>query len=124
MASSTARCSGASSRGGSPIHAGVIAALALSALLLPAAAGAQAPIPLELRFDGQPADTKAPPDFSCYDYTRKPVGRLSRGAHAQTGTFTLQPLEPGKYRMHVSIDENPATPAAIRATTRRSTSSR
>ncbi len=110
MASSTARCSGASSRGGSPIHAGVIAALALSALLLPAAAGAQAPIPLELRFDGQPADIKAPPDFSCYDYTRNRWAGCRVERTPIPGTFTLQPLEAGKYRMHVSVDENPANP--------------
>jgi tetratricopeptide (TPR) repeat protein len=87
-----------------------VAALALSALLLPTAAGAQAPIPLELRFDGQPVDITAPPDFSCFDYTRNRwVGcRVERTPIP--GTFTLQPLEPGKYRMHVSVDENPANP--------------
>jgi hypothetical protein len=87
-----------------------VAALALSALLLPTAAGAQAPILLELRFDGQPVDTTAPPDFSCFDYTRNRWAGCRVERTPIPGTFTLQPLEPGKYRMHVSVDENPANP--------------
>jgi hypothetical protein len=69
-----------------------------------------AQIPLELRFDGEAIDTKAPPDFSCYDYTRgRWVGcRVERGPGP--GQFVLERLEPGKYRMHVSVDENPANP--------------
>jgi len=92
------------------------AALFLAALLLPTVVGAQAPeartpiIPLELRFDGQPLDPQAPPDFSCFDYTRNRwVGcRVERTP--APGGYTLQGLLPGRYRMHVSIDENRANP--------------
>ena len=86
-----------------------IAALVLSALL-GGPAWAQAPITLELRFDGQPLDPQAPPDFSCFDGTRNRWTACRVERTPTPGTFTLQGLPPGKYRMHVSIDENPANP--------------
>lgn len=82
----------------------------LCSALLPAAGAAQGFITLELRFDGQPIDTVAPPDFSCFDYTRNRWAACRVERTPVPGTFTVGLLEPGKYRMHVSVDENPANP--------------
>jgi hypothetical protein len=86
------------------------AALLLAAALLALATGARAQIPLELRFDGQALDPAAPPDFSCFSGTlNRWVSCRVQKAEAP-GAYVLERLEPGKYRMHVSIDENPANP--------------
>jgi tetratricopeptide (TPR) repeat protein len=90
-------------------------ALALIALVLtpalasgPAAAGTE--ILLELRFDGQPVDPAAAPDFSCFSETRRQwVGCLVE-KRPGAGQYALSRPEPGQYRMHVSIDENAANP--------------
>ena len=87
-----------------------LAASLLSALLLPAAAAAQAPITVELRFDGQVLDPKAPPDFSCLEGTRNRWAACRAERAPPPGTFILTRLEPGTYKMLVSIDENPANP--------------
>ncbi len=72
--------------------------------------GAQAQIPLELRFDGEPVDPTAPPDFSCFSATQgRWVGCGLRKADAP-GAWSMERPAPGRYRMHVSIDENPANP--------------
>jgi hypothetical protein len=42
---------------------------AAAAVFLACATGAQADIPLQLRFDDQILDPQAPPDFTCYSYT-------------------------------------------------------
>jgi hypothetical protein len=47
-----------------------IVALITAVVVLALAPAADARIPLELRFDGQPIDPTAPPDFSCFDQTR------------------------------------------------------
>lgn len=87
---------------------GLVAGAAAAVLAL--AAGAEARIPLELRFDGQALDPQAPPDFTCFNYTlSRWVGCRVRKADAP-GAYVLERPEPGKYRMHVSIDENPANP--------------
>jgi hypothetical protein len=84
--------------------------VAAMAALLACVTGAQANIQVELRFDGQVIDPKAKPDFTCYSYS------LSRwvGCRIQKsdtpGAYSLETLEPGKYQMHVSVDENPANP--------------
>jgi len=83
------------------------AAVALQALVAP---GAQADIRLELRFDGQAFEPKAPPDFSCFNSTlgRWVSCRALKGK--APGAWVLERPEPGKYRLHVSVDENPANP--------------
>jgi tetratricopeptide (TPR) repeat protein len=119
MASSSAPPSGVWSRGGRASGAAVrglgglrrvgLGILTLAALLsLPAAAPAQ--IPVELRFDGQPIDTQAPPDFSCFDHTRGRWTACRVERVPGPGAFVLQRLDPGNYRMHVSVDENRANP--------------
>jgi len=85
------------------------------AALLPAAPDAQAPVDrapilLELRFDGRPLDPQAPPDFSCFDYARNRWTSCRVERTPTPGAYTLGGLLPGKYRLHVSIDENPANP--------------
>jgi PAS domain-containing protein len=80
-----------------------VAALAL-------APGARAQIPLELRFDGSPVDPTAPPDFSCFSATQNQwVGCRLKKADGP-GTWSMERPAPGRYRMHVSIDENLANP--------------
>jgi len=84
--------------------------LAAGAAVLALAAGAQARIPIDLRFDGQALDPQASPDFTCFNYTpSRWLGCRVRKADAP-GASVLERPEPGKYRMHVSIDENPANP--------------
>ena len=86
----------------------VVAAVAVAVLAL--APVAQAPIPLDLRFDGQAFDPQALPDFTCFSYTssRWVSCRVEKGQGP--GGHVLERLPPGQYRMHVSIDENPANP--------------
>jgi tetratricopeptide (TPR) repeat protein len=86
-------------------------AVAVAVLVLALGApGAQARIPLELRFDGHAFAPTAPPDFTCFNYTRgRWVSCRAKPADAP-GTYVLEQLEPGEYRMHVSIDENPDNP--------------
>ncbi len=87
---------------------GLAAAAALLVLTLAPAAAAR--IPLDLRFDGQPLEPIAPPDLTCFSAT---AGRwVSCGAKRGEGPgdWVLEGLEPGRYRLHVSIDENPANP--------------
>jgi hypothetical protein len=84
--------------------------VAAMAALLACVTGAQANIQVELRFDGQAIDPTAKPDFTCYSYS---LGRWV-GCRIQKsdtpGAYSLETLEPGKYQMHVSVDENPANP--------------
>lgn len=78
--------------------------------VLALAPGAQARIPLELRFDGQAFEPTAPPDFSCFSYTRGRWLACRVQKEGAPGAYVLEGPEPGKYRMHVSIDENPVNP--------------
>ena len=80
------------------------------AALLACVTGAQANIQVELRFDGQAIDPKAKPDFTCYSYSlsRRVGCRIQKSD--TPGAYLLETLEPGKYQMHVSVDENPANP--------------
>jgi tetratricopeptide (TPR) repeat protein len=83
-------------------------AVALTGLSLAGPASAQ--IPVELRFDGEPFESTAPPEFTCFDeaggrWVGCPVAR----AEARGG-WRLQRPAPGRYRLHVSIDENPINP--------------
>ncbi len=85
-------------------------AVAAAAGLLACATGAQADIQLQLRFDNEVLDPKATPDFTCYSYTlNRWVGCRVRKSGAP-GAYVLETLGPGKYQMHVSVDENPANP--------------
>ena len=81
----------------------------LVAVLTPAP-GAPADIPVELRFDGRPFEPVAVPDFTCFSATlaRWVSCRVRKGEGP--GLYALERPEPGAYRMHVSIDENPANP--------------
>ncbi len=85
-----------------------LAALVVMVALAPAAARAQ--IPLELRFDGQAFAPTALPEFTCFSAT------LDRWVSCEVtkadgpGAFTLARPEPGRYRLHVSIDENTTNP--------------
>jgi tetratricopeptide (TPR) repeat protein len=67
-------------------------------------------IPVELRFDGQAFEPTAPPDFSCFSATAARWVRCGARPGEGPGAWTLEGLEPGRYRLHVSIDENPANP--------------
>jgi tetratricopeptide (TPR) repeat protein len=86
------------------------APLLVALLVLTLAPAAAARIPLVLRFDGQPLEPAAPPDFTCFSAT---AGRwvgcgVTRGEGP--GAWLLDGLAPGHYRLHVSIDENAANP--------------
>jgi tetratricopeptide (TPR) repeat protein len=89
---------------------GLRAAAVLLVLALAAVPAAARPIPLELRFDGQPFEPQAPPDFTCFSATaNRWVGcTVTRGE--QAGAWVLDGLEAGRHRLHVSIDENRANP--------------
>jgi len=84
--------------------------LAVAAILPLLFGSVEADIPVQLRFDGQPLELAAKPDFTCFSYT------LDRGLTCRLqkidgpGAYALDALDPGQYRMHVSIDENPSNP--------------
>jgi len=85
-----------------------LAAAALLALApAPAAAGV---IPLDLRFDGRPLESTAPPDFTCFSGTANRWVNCGVKRGEGPGGWVVEGLEPGRYRLHVSIDENPANP--------------
>jgi len=86
----------------------LVSAAAATVLLL--SSGARADIAVELRFDGQPLEPAATPDVTCFSATldRWVSCRLHKAAGP--GAYVLRTLDPGAYRMHVSIDENPANP--------------
>ena len=85
-------------------------AAAAAAAVLALAPAAQADIPLGLRFDGQALDPEAKPDFSCYNYTLERWVSCRVHKADAPGAYVLEALAPGKYRMHVSVDENPDNP--------------
>jgi tetratricopeptide (TPR) repeat protein len=82
--------------------------LAIALAVAPATAGTE--IPLELRFDGQLVDPAAAPDFSCFSETRRQWVSCPVEKRPGAGQYALSRPEPGRYRMHVSIDENAANP--------------
>ncbi len=77
--------------------------------LAPAPAGA-APLPLDLRFDGQALESTAPPDFTCFSATANRWVSCGVKRGEGPGVWVLEGLVPGRYRLHVSIDENPGNP--------------
>ena len=95
-------------RGPKARRGGVLAVALLVLSLAPAAAAGG--IAVDLRFDGQPLEPTAPPDFTCFSVTanRWVACGVKRGEGP--GAWVLEGLEPGRYRLHVSIDENPVNP--------------
>ena len=90
-------------------RAAVALILSLLASAVPAVA-APARISLDLHFDGQPLEPTAPADLTCFSGT---LGQwVSCGARRREGPgeWMLEGLAPGRYRVHVSIDENRANP--------------
>jgi len=82
----------------------------VAAIVLALGTSASAQIGLELRFDGQPFDPKAPPEFTCLSAALgRWVGCRVEKADGP-GAYVLTRPALGKYRIHVSIDENPANP--------------
>jgi hypothetical protein len=69
-----------------------------------------AAIPLELRFDGRAIDPNAPPDFTCFNATLGHWVTCRVEKSETTGAYRLEGLDAGKYRLHVSVDENPRNP--------------
>ncbi len=88
---------------------GLAAATALLVLTLAGAAGGGS-IPLDLRFDGRALEPVAPPDFTCFSATLGRWVRCGAKRGEGPGVWELEGLEPGRYRLHVSIDENSANP--------------
>jgi tetratricopeptide (TPR) repeat protein len=85
-------------------------AAAAAAMALALASGVHADIPLEMHFDGHAIDLKEKPDVSCYSST---LDRWVGCRVQKTGTpgaYVVEGLASGKYRMYVSVDENPANP--------------
>jgi Tetratricopeptide repeat len=85
-------------------------AAALAVTFVASVAGAAPPIPLELRFDGRPVDPKAPPDFSCFSASLGRWIRCRVEKGEARGAYLLERPEPARYRLHVSVDENPPNP--------------
>ena len=95
-------------RGGKCAGAG--SPLALLVLSLVPATAAAGVIPLDLRFDGQPIEPAAPPDFTCFSATANAWVSCGVKRGEGPGAWLLEGLAPGRYRLHVSIDENPVNP--------------
>ena len=81
--------------------------LALSFIPATAAAGV---IPLDLRFDGRPIEPAVPPDFTCWSAVANAWVSCGIKRGEGPGAWLLEGLPPGRYRLHVSIDENPVNP--------------
>jgi tetratricopeptide (TPR) repeat protein len=86
-----------------------LAVILLVLSLAPAAATAGV-IPLDLRFDGQPLEPTAPPDFTCFSAIANAWVSCGVKRGEGPGAWVLEGLAPGRYRLHVSIDENPVNP--------------
>jgi tetratricopeptide (TPR) repeat protein len=80
------------------------------ALLVTLAPAVNADIPLALRFNGEPLTVTATPEFTCFSYNENRWLNCEARRAQQPGDYSLASLPPGKYRLHVSIDENPANP--------------
>jgi len=88
-------------------NAGLIMFLAMTATMV------QAEIVLKLRFNGAPLATIATPDITCFSYTENRWINCESRPAEQAGEYTIKSIPPGKYRMHVSIDENRANPRSF-----------
>ncbi len=85
-------------------------AVVLLVLSLAPAAATAGVIPLDLRFDGQPLEPTAPPDFTCFSAIANAWVSCGVKRGEGPGAWMLEGLAPGRYRLHVSIDENPVNP--------------
>jgi tetratricopeptide (TPR) repeat protein len=85
-------------------------AAALLVLSLTPAAATAGVIPLDLRFDGQPLEPAAPPDFTCFSAIANAWVSCPVKRGEGPGAWLLDGLAPGRYRLHVSIDDNPVNP--------------
>ncbi len=85
-------------------------AVALLGLLLAPVAATAGVIPLDLRFDGQPIEPTAPPDFTCWSAAANAWVSCGVKRGEAPGAWLIEDLPPGRYRLHVSIDENPVNP--------------
>jgi tetratricopeptide (TPR) repeat protein len=86
-------------------------ALALLVLSLAPAAATAGVIPLDLRFDGQPLEPAAPPNFTCFSAIVNAWVSCGVSRGEGPGAWLLDGLTPGRYRLHVSIDQNPVNPS-------------
>src|SRR6185503_6377843 len=86
------------------LTAGVLV-LSLAPIAAPAA-----DLPLDVRFDGRPLESTAPPDFTCFSATANRWVNCGVKRGEGPGGWVVQGLVPGRYRLHVSVDENPANP--------------
>ena len=88
----------------------IFRAAGLIALLIMLSTAVRADVTLMLRFNDKALATAATPEFTCFSYTENRwVGCEARRAEL-AGEYSLPGLAPGKYRLHVSINENPANP--------------
>jgi tetratricopeptide (TPR) repeat protein len=85
----------------------VLALLVFSLVPATAVAGV---IPLDLRFDGQPIEPAVPPDFTCWSAGANAWVSCGVKRGEGPGAWLIEDLPPGRYRLHVSIDENPVNP--------------
>jgi tetratricopeptide (TPR) repeat protein len=85
-------------------------ALALLVLSFVPATAAAGVIPLDLRFDGRPIEPAVPPDFTCWSAVANAWVSCGIRRGEGPGAWLLEGLPPGRYRLHVSIDENPVNP--------------
>jgi tetratricopeptide (TPR) repeat protein len=81
----------------------------LAFLLAPAAAPAQY-LPVELLFDGKPLQAAARPEFSCRDDNRDEWIACEISPEPGTGRYLMARPAPGKYTLHIEIDENKNNP--------------
>ena len=82
----------------------------LAFLLTPAVDRAQS-LPVELLFDGEPLQTAEPPQFSCRDDNRNEWIGCEIALEPGTSRYVMARPAPGKYTLHVEIDENKDNPA-------------
>ena len=86
-------------------------AVALLVLSLAPAVATAGVIPLDLRFDGQPLEPIAPPAFTCFSAIANAWVSCGVKRGEGPGAWLLDGLAPGRYRLHVSIDQNPVNPS-------------
>jgi hypothetical protein len=81
------------------------------ALLLTPAAGRAQSLPVELLFDGEPLQATAKPEFSFRDDNRNEWIGCDITPEPGASRYVMTRPAPGKYTLHVEIDENKDNPA-------------
>lgn len=66
---------------------------------------------VRLLFDGAPLQTKATPEFSCRADDRQEWFSCGIRPATAVGAYTMPRPAPGRYTLHLEIDENPDDPA-------------